>query len=100
MWVKAQLPPCQPPLREKSFPFSYQKGVTVKGNALAVALAPKVELGFVPWDPLQQLQWPHMAQPWPFLPWGSYSAFPALQFGGGEGSAVAAPRHTGNTLLG
>lgn len=68
MWVKAQLSPCQPPLWEKQFPFFYQKGVTVRGNALAIALAPKVEHEFVPWDSLQQLQWPHMAQSCPFLP--------------------------------
>lgn len=73
----------------------YQKGVTVRGNALAITLVPKVEHEFVPWDPLQQLWWPHMAQSWPFLPWGSYSALPTLQLGGGESSAMSAPRHTG-----
>lgn len=68
MWVKAQLPPGQPSLQEKSFPFFYQKGVTLRGSALAIALAPAVEHEFVPGDPLQQLQWPHMAQSGPSYP--------------------------------
>lgn len=62
MWVKAQLPPCQPPLLEKIISMLLPEGGHSKGKSLAIALAPKVEHEFVPWDPLQQLQWPHMAQ--------------------------------------